>query len=729
MNEELKVSILLLSYNNFCYIFEALNSIFFQTYENIELIISDDCSEDFDRKKIEKFISRNAKQNIKKVIINQNLKNEGTVAHIEKLRAMSSGDLITSLAADDAYAAPESIEKLVDEYKKNSGKIRVVTSLAAMCDTKLKKRMHIFTSEKDMALINSGDTKRLFEELSYRCIISASGTLVERSLYLQIGDFKDYRFVEDWTMHLRLSRMGIRISCINEVTYLHRDGGVSHGNTRANKEFFLAYYNDLLTMYTKEIEPYEHIMSEYAAKRARFYYESRVKRHNMDKVSFANFGLPRIVFYVRKNVAAQGDFSLYYRIASCLAEKQEYDVYCVNNSNSQLQKNYLDSKIQFCDITKENVHLFEGATFVVAFNQLMCLMEEIAPLKNAKIVPLFLHPYTIDWWKIQFVDKLYNFNGIAKLLKKNQAYGFQDEANVFALERHTKIKLDQKYFPLVVDKKNRADNQENIPKIENGKINVAWLGRLDSDKIFSLVNFLDNLYESVGDKKVDIHIVGDGNGKNSIKFNKYSEKFRFIFTSFLYGDERNSYLKENADFVLAMGVSALDVASLRIPTILPLVSTSPFAENKYVYFHEAVNYSLGWQVNDIERSECRKVVLKEIITDIYEKDKKQEISKQIYDYVERMFFVENKIEDILDIIKHTTLTAEKIKRDPTIKIQLFFIYLFKKFVNPNGNYIDFLAFHERYVRFSKLPFITKIKKIIKKAVVIIRRKVLKRSPI
>lgn len=726
MNKNPKVSILLLCYNNFCYIFEALDSIFNQTYINIELIISDDCSDDFDLKKLQKYISKKPKDKVRKIIINQNIINEGTVAHIEKLRGFSTGDLITSLAADDAYATPDAIEKLVKEYNKHSGSVRVITSLAAMCDTKLKKRMHIFTSEEDVQLINSGNTKHLFEELSYRCIISASGTIVERSIYSEIGDFKDYKFVEDWTMHLRLSRMGIRIMCLNEVTYLHRDGGVSHGNTRANKEIFLEYYKDLLTMYTKEIEPYEYLMTDFAAKRAKLYYDSRLKRHNMDKKAFSNFGFPKIVFFVRKNVGAQGDFSLYYRIAACIAKKHEYDVYCVNNSNAQLQRQYLDSLIQFCDITKENVHQFEGATFVVAFNQLLCLMEEISELKNAKILLLFLHPYTIDWWKIQFVKGLYNFDSVARMLKETKSYGFQDEANLYALERNTKIKLDHVYFPLVIESDTRDNFLRQNAIIRNGRINVAWLGRLDADKIYSLINFLDNLYEIIGDKQADIHIIGDGNAKNRINYNKYDDRFRFFFTSYLYGDERNKYLKENADFVLAMGVSSLDVASLNIPTILPLVSTSPFDLNIYVYFHEATNYSLGWHVNDIERSGCKKRRLDEIVSDIYEFGKKEEIANNCHDYVEKMFFIEKKIEDILAVVENTTLTLDRIKKNPTIKVQLFFFYLFKKYVNSNGNYIDFLTFHERYVRFSKLPFGKKIKKIFRKGMNYIKRRVLVR---
>jgi len=51
------ISIILISYNNFKYIFEALDSIFRQTYGNIQLIISDDASKDFNLKKLNKYLA------------------------------------------------------------------------------------------------------------------------------------------------------------------------------------------------------------------------------------------------------------------------------------------------------------------------------------------------------------------------------------------------------------------------------------------------------------------------------------------------------------------------------------------------------------------------------------------------------------------------------------------------------------------------------------------------
>ena len=146
-----------------------------------------------------------------------------------------------------------------------------------MCDNKLEKQFRVFTSSQDVDLINSDDTKKLFEELSYRCILPSSGTIIEKSIYDEIGDFNDYVYVEDWSFHLRVTRMGIKIHILPIVTNYHRDGGISHGNTRGNEKIYIQFCKDLLTLYEKEVQPYTSTMSEDAANKSKQNYE-REKR-------------------------------------------------------------------------------------------------------------------------------------------------------------------------------------------------------------------------------------------------------------------------------------------------------------------------------------------------------------------------------------------------------------------------------------------------------------------
>lgn len=94
-----KASILLLTYNQEKFIADALNSILDQDYENIEIIISDDNSQDKTWQIIQEITSNHPKKS--KVIFNKNVENLGVVGNYYKAFNLSSGDVIFTAAGDD----------------------------------------------------------------------------------------------------------------------------------------------------------------------------------------------------------------------------------------------------------------------------------------------------------------------------------------------------------------------------------------------------------------------------------------------------------------------------------------------------------------------------------------------------------------------------------------------------------------------------------------------------
>ena len=66
MNNNELISIIILSHKNLQYIKQTINSVLIQDYNNLELIIADDGSYNFDNKKYENYINDKNKGNIKK---------------------------------------------------------------------------------------------------------------------------------------------------------------------------------------------------------------------------------------------------------------------------------------------------------------------------------------------------------------------------------------------------------------------------------------------------------------------------------------------------------------------------------------------------------------------------------------------------------------------------------------------------------------------------------------
>lgn len=103
------VTIGVLSYNYSKYLLAALNSLLVQTYNNIELIIIDDCSTENSVEIINQWISTNNLHCT--FIINE--KNEGITKVSNKLVALSKGKYINLFATDDIML-PEKIEQQVN---------------------------------------------------------------------------------------------------------------------------------------------------------------------------------------------------------------------------------------------------------------------------------------------------------------------------------------------------------------------------------------------------------------------------------------------------------------------------------------------------------------------------------------------------------------------------------------------------------------------------------------
>ena len=109
-----QIDILLATYNGEKYLREQIDSILNQTYKNIRLIVSDDCSKDGTRKILEEY--KNKDERIKVYYQEKNL---GVVKNIEfLLRKVESPYYM--LADQDDYWLPEKAEKSLETLKSNN---------------------------------------------------------------------------------------------------------------------------------------------------------------------------------------------------------------------------------------------------------------------------------------------------------------------------------------------------------------------------------------------------------------------------------------------------------------------------------------------------------------------------------------------------------------------------------------------------------------------------------
>lgn len=104
---------LLLSYNQVDFIRKAIDAAFAQDYSNLEIILSDDCSQDGTFELMEEaFVAYRGRHAVR---LNRNEFNLGIGAHVNKAVALARGELLVFAAGDD-LSYPNRVSILVDQW-------------------------------------------------------------------------------------------------------------------------------------------------------------------------------------------------------------------------------------------------------------------------------------------------------------------------------------------------------------------------------------------------------------------------------------------------------------------------------------------------------------------------------------------------------------------------------------------------------------------------------------
>lgn len=249
--KKIDISIIITHYNQNKFLKNCINSILNQKDINYQLIIIDDCSDEFDKIKLEKYIEDHKKENLKSLIIIKNDQNIGTTRSLNKTLKNVEGDYSIFVAADDELNNDNCITKTIDYFKQQN--LDILITQQNMMDNNLEKVYYKYVESKFIKIIESSNNKTIFNLLSRGCFFPAGATIYKSSYIKKYKFDEECRLIEDWTTYLRACLLNAKMGYYNVTTINHRDGGISHSaeTTKSHEDFI----RDIYTIYCKYLIP------------------------------------------------------------------------------------------------------------------------------------------------------------------------------------------------------------------------------------------------------------------------------------------------------------------------------------------------------------------------------------------------------------------------------------------------------------------------------------------
>lgn len=205
------------TYNNENTLENSIKSILNQSYENLEFLITDDCSTDDSLNILNKFKNKDDR-----VKIIKNKENIGLTKSLNNMIRISEGDFIARQDADD-ISLPHRLETQIKML--NSSNAQISTSRAFKADTKVKIPGFTFY-------------------IPYKYLIFFKnpfihGTLLIDSLLMKKYSYdENYYFAQDYELFSRIIRDKKNIININEVLYiLNTKNNISENFTKEQKSY------------------------------------------------------------------------------------------------------------------------------------------------------------------------------------------------------------------------------------------------------------------------------------------------------------------------------------------------------------------------------------------------------------------------------------------------------------------------------------------------------------
>jgi glycosyltransferase involved in cell wall biosynthesis len=201
------VSVCCVCYNHALFLKQALDSLFFQTYNYLEIIIIDDASTDTSVQEIQKWLVENDTQKFISCIFIQNTENQGVCKSFNTAFASAKGKYIIDFSLDDVFL-PQKIKNQVEAFEQLPENYGVVFSNAQLIDSQgnvIGTHYPTQATDIDKASIIV-PTGNIFAEILGKSFLCPPTLMVKKTVLDHLNGYDETLSYEDFDFWLRASR-------------------------------------------------------------------------------------------------------------------------------------------------------------------------------------------------------------------------------------------------------------------------------------------------------------------------------------------------------------------------------------------------------------------------------------------------------------------------------------------------------------------------------------------
>lgn len=228
------VSIIIVTYNSECTIVETLDSAINQSYDNVEIIISDDCSKDNTVNVVLSWIEQNASSFRGKIRMLTSEANQGVCKNSNKAIRNSLGEYIKIIAGDDKLL-PDCCKDYVNFVNENP-EAHFVTSFVQVYNNTFEERNRVdSTRTKVVPSVFSKPADVQLKMMAFYIFVSAPTMFFSRQLYDKVGGFDEHYLYEDHPFYINILEAGEKIYMMPKESVAYR---IHESSYNSNQKLF-----------------------------------------------------------------------------------------------------------------------------------------------------------------------------------------------------------------------------------------------------------------------------------------------------------------------------------------------------------------------------------------------------------------------------------------------------------------------------------------------------------